>query len=467
MLQDLIPGFGTAYVVSEWAIRLLMLIIVPLRRSPEATRSWLLLIFFLPIPGLLLYLAIGRPKFPQWRTDRSLQIAPLFKDVSNGLAQMEAPGPLPALARKLGGFPAVHGNHIAFLQDYDGTIDRLIADIDAAERHVRMIAYIFADDATGQRVIAALGRAAARGLPCHVIIDSFGTHRWLKGVMTALEAAGVKVHEALPFHLLRARTRRDMRNHRKLFIIDGLIGYAGSQNIVNKDFRPGVTNQELVVRVTGPVVAEMTALFLADWFLETEEKLDDVVAIPSIQADGAVAQLLPSGPDYPLKGLETLLIWQIHAAERQVTITTPYFIPNEALLDALTTAARRGVAVDIIVSAIADQMLVSLAQRSYYSELLAAGIRVHLFRDYLLHAKNMCIDGTLAIVGSSNVDIRSFQLNEEVSLLLLDPVSVDALATIQRGAIARSDPVDLEQWRKRSRLRKTTENAARLVSPLL
>jgi len=470
MISELLPTLGTFYVASEWIIRFLMLVVVPLRRTAEATRSWLLLIFFLPIPGLLLYLAIGRPRFPQWRTDRARRLAPFVRRLSDDLAAAgdgaDISEPLPALVLSLGGLPATAGNAIEFLDDYDATIDRLVTDIDGAAQHVRLLVYLFADDETGRKVIAALARAVARGVACHVLIDTFGSHAWLRGTVARLDAAGVHVRAVLPFRILRSRTRRDMRNHRKLFVIDGAIGYAGSQNIVNKDFRPGITNQELVVRATGPVVAEMTALFLADWFLETEEMLAEDVAIPAATG-AAVTQLLPSGSHYPLNGFETLLIWQVHAARAQVVITTPYFIPDEALLGALRTAVARGVTVDIIVSAAVDQPLVSLAQRSYYDDLLHAGVRIHLFRGFLLHAKHVCVDGTLAIVGSSNVDIRSFQLNDEVSLLLLDRPSIAGLETIQHGYLARSDAIDLATWRRRPWPRRLAENMARLVSPLL
>jgi len=470
MITNLLPGLGTFYVTSEWIVRLIMLVVVPLRRPAEATRSWLLLIFFLPIPGLLLYLAIGRPRFPQWRSDRARTLVPFIERVSDdlGAAGDGADGSeaLPTLVRSLGGLPATAGNAIEFLDDYDATMDRLVADIDAATLHVRLLVYLFADDETGRKVIAALGRAVARGVPCHVLIDTFGSHAWLRGTVAKLDAVGVHVRAVLPFRILRSRTRRDMRNHRKLFIIDGTIGYAGSQNIVNKDFRPGIVNRELVVRATGPVVAEMTAVFLADWFLETETMLADAIPIPSATGT-AVTQLLPSGSHYPLNGFETLLIWQVHAARAQVVITTPYFIPDEALLGALRTAVARGVTVDIIVSAAVDQPLVSLAQRSYYDDLLYAGVRIHLFRGFLLHAKHVCIDGTLAIVGSSNVDIRSFQLNDEVSLLLLDRASIAGLERIQHGYLALSDAVDRTAWRQRPWPRRMAENMARLVSPLL
>lgn len=457
------------YIV-EWLIRLAMLLVIPFRRSAAAARSWLLLIFFLPIPGLLLFLAIGSPRFPAWRVERFRQMRGFLTELAGRLrsegATVSGESEITSLAEKLGYLPAVGGNSIELLDHYDEAIERLIADIEAANVSVRICTYIFADDAVGLRVIDALGRAVKRGVPCHVLVDVVGSHRWIRRTLRLLQANGVHARAALPFRPLRHRTRRDMRNHRKLYIIDETIGYAGSQNIICRDFRPGVVNRELVARVIGPAVAEMTAVFLTDWFLETEQLLDEAPAIPKSAGESRL-QVLPSGADYPLEGFQTLLTWQVDRARREVVLVTPYLIPDDGLLAALSTAVLRGVDVRVIVSAVADQPLVNLAQSSYYDELLTCGVRIFRYREFLLHAKTLRIDGELGIIGSSNVDIRSFQLNEEVSLLLMDGPSLDRLSQIQDGYVAGSDELRVDEWRRRSPLRKLGEGAARLVSPLL
>jgi cardiolipin synthase len=469
MFVRLFPDLGTGYLVLEWIIRIGMTLIVPFRRSPGATRSWLLLIYFLPVPGALFYAAIGRPQFPQWRTERFASLAGFYDRLRQSLVpaeQTDGYEESAALVQRVGGMPKVAGNGVELIDDYDAVIKRLVTDIDAAKLHVRILVYLFADDATGMKVIDALGRAKQRGVDCHVLIDPVGSYKWLKGTRAALQAAGVETKEALPFRYLRGRTRRDMRNHRKLFLIDGMIGYAGSQNIVAKDFRPGITNHELVARVTGPIVAQMTGAFMADWYLETEVILEENIALPPSNGE-VTAQLLPSGADYRCEGFQTFLVWKIHRAERHVLITTPYLIPDEDLLSAMRTAVLRGVVVDLVVSAIADQKLVNMAQRSYYQELIDGGIRIHRFRNFLLHAKNVSIDGSTAVIGSSNVDIRSFQLNEEVSLVLYGVDAVAPLEAIQLGYLNASDPVDPARWKRRPALHKIGENIARMVSPLL
>jgi len=476
MIASLMSGTSlvfleTAYVIVIWAIRLFMIATVPLRRSPQAAASWLLLIFFLPIPGLLIYLAIGRRAFPKCRADRFAQLAPFFAETAERMAKATPLGhrisqDVVDLATRLSDLPAVNGNMLEFLDDYDDIIDRLIVDIDAARRHVRLLIYIFADDSTGRKVLAALARAVRRGVACHVLLDPVGSRSWRRRTLTALRVAGVDVRETLPVAPWRPRKRADMRNHRKLFITDGVTGYVGSLNIVDKNFCPGITNQELEMRVTGPVVAAMTAIFIADWFMETEVMLETEIYVPPASGT-AISQVLPSGATYPLMGFETILIWQIHNARKRVILTTPYFIPDDALISAMHTAVARGVEVILIVSAVADQKFVQLAQSSYYDDLLCGGIRIHLFGRYFLHAKNVSIDGNLGIVGSSNVDIRSFQLNEEVSLLLLDRPAIAKLEAIQAQALEQSAAIDLETWRQRPKLQQIGEGLARLVSPLL
>lgn len=471
-------SWATIYLMSEWAIRLAMLVVVPFRRSPEAAKGWLLFFFFLPWPALLVYVLIGRPGYPKWRQERFARLPVVFKAVVSRLREVtakEQPN-LPAnlsqaavLIQNLGRFPSLGGNGAELLSDYDGTIRRIVEDIDQARSHIHLLFYIFADDATGQSIIAALTRAVTRGVTCRVLIDALGSRAWSANVVKALEEAGVSVRLVLPVDLLRRKSARaDLRNHRKIAVIDGDIGYVGSQNIVNADFNPRVMNQELVIRIVGPAVLELQAIFVTDWFLETQQVLDSPVLFPEPrQAGTIVAQVLPSGPDYPEAGVERLVEALVHGARKRVVITTPYFIPNEALLHALTTAVLRGVDVHLVLSRPVDQFLVNLAQRSYYTELLESGIKIHLYRDKLLHAKHLSIDHGVSLIGSSNIDMRSFILNSEVSLVLFDRDLNARLREEQERYFAASDQLVRSQWANRRLSKKIVENIARLMSPLL
>lgn len=478
----MIPLMGEAlavgYVVVEWSIRLAMIAVVPIRRSPEAARSWLILVFLLPIPALLIYLLIGRPTYPRWRRERFLRLpavlAAASKEISHSryCRRPELPGNLsdPALlVEKLGQFPTVAGNDLEVISRYDEVIDRMIADIGAAQHTVHLLFYIFADDETGLRVIDALQRAAKRRVKCRVLIDAIGSRRWARRVATLLIPAGVEVRLALRVGLLRRRSARaDLRNHRKIAVIDSRVGYLGSQNIINAEHREGVINEELVARVVGPVATEIQTVFIADWFMETDEEIANPVLFPhNPPGGGVVAQVLPSGPDYPEAGIGHLLVSLVHGARERVIITTPYFVPDEPLLQALKTATLRGVEVRVVLSNVTDQMLVNLAQRSFYSELLFAGIQVHLYEKAFLHAKHITFDDEIAILGSSNVDIRSFVLNAEVSLIVFDKTVVAQLKHQQSRYFVSSNALSLREWERRPIANKVAENLARLASPLL
>ncbi len=466
------------YLLSEWVIRLIMLVYVPQRRSPAAARTWLLLIFVLPWPGLILYAIFGRPYVPSNRRRMQERISQTIRTTGQRYFQPCAIHPeLPpqflravTLAKNLGDFPILGGNEVELLNDYDGTIERLIADIDLAGRHVHLLYYIFADDRTGHRVADALLRAVSRGVTCRVLIDSLGSKGARRSLAPRMRAGGVEVLESLPVRLLgRDRARFDLRNHRKIAVIDGQVAYVGSQNLVDADFKAPIVYEELVARVTGPVCRQLQAVYLADRFLETGQPLHDAEFFPEpVASSGDIAaQILPSGPSYSHANNQRLIVALVHAAQERVVMTTPYFIPDEPLLQAMQTAVLRGVAVHLIVSQAADQFLVCFAQRSYYEDLLAAGIAIHVYQPRFLHAKHLTIDDSVALVGSSNFDLRSFLLNEEVSLLVYDPRVVARLRDIQQQAFAASHKITLDEWRRRPLVTKTVQNIARLVDSLL
>lgn len=471
-------AWAIAYLAAEWSIRLVMIVVVPLRRSPEASRSWLLLVFFLPIPALVIYLLIGRPSYPRWQRQRFVRLPAILAAASREIAHSrfcrrpDLPATLagPALLiEKLGQFPALAGNDVKLLSDYDDVIDRIVADIDQAQQTVHLLFYIFADDETGRRVIDALDRAARRGVKCRVLIDAIGSRQWALGVSKLLAPAGVEVRLALRVGVFRRRSARaDLRNHRKIAIIDSLVGYVGSQNITNAVSRRNIANEELVAQVVGPITTELQAVFIADWFMETDEELAMPALFPHHHPDaGVVAQVLPSGPDYPDAGIGHLMAALVHGARERVVVTTPYFVPDEAFLQALKTAVLRGVEVHLVVSYLTDHVLVKFAQRSYYSELLLAGIHVHLYKGGFLHAKHVTFDDEIALLGSSNVDIRSFVLNAEISFFAFDRGVTAQLQREQIRCFGASETLTFDAWEKRMIAHKICENLARLAGPLL
>ena len=466
------------FFVVEWIIRLVCVIAIPYRRAPSTAKAWLLLIFFEPLLGLLLFAFFGRAKLPKQRQAVVDRLHEVFADLYERMGRqpnIQHPqldrglDQAVVLAENLGHLPILGGNQAELLPAYDDMNTRLVADIDAAKHHVHLLFYIFADDAATAPVLAALGRAVARGVVCRVLFDYVGSGKLRKAIVPRLEGMGVQVHAMLPASLLRFRRGRyDLRNHRKIAVIDGRIGYTGSQNMIRADFKPGLTFQELMVRVTGPIVLELQYVFVTDWYQETLEVLDDGLLFPQPEATGRIAaQTLPSGPAFITENNQRVIVALIHGARKRVVMTTPYFIPDEPLLQAMQTAVLRGVEVHLVVSQAADQLLVSLAQRSYYGQLLDAGVKIHLYRAAFLHAKHLSIDDDVALIGSSNLDIRSFALNAEIVLIFYDAGIAAQLHEVERHYFAQSDLVREDEWPQRSAASKIVQNLARMMSPLL
>jgi cardiolipin synthase len=266
------------------------------------------------------------------------------------------------------------------------------------------------------------------------------------------------------------RARRDLRNHRKIAVLDGGVGYTGSQNLVDAyDYKGrGLTNEELMVRLEGPVVRQLQAIFLTDRFLETGRDVDEAPLFPALSRAGTVfAQALPSGPTYEAENNERTFVQMLYGARRRIVVTSPYFVPDRPFVEAMQAGAARGLEVHLITPRQADQWLVRLAQESFYEELLAAGVKIHLYRPGFLHAKHISVDDDIAAIGSSNIDMRSFTLNEEAMVVFYDRGLASDLARIQERYIRNSDLLHKEVWARRPPLRQTAQQLARLVDSLL
>lgn len=454
-----------------------MLVYVPQRRTAASARTWLLLIFLLPYPGIVLYALFGRIYLPRRRIEmqdlasRTIRKAQeqFGKDSVSAVSVPARLVPIAALAQRLGDFDAVDGNYLELLPDYGDVIDRLIADIDAAERHVRLLFYIFQDDVTGRRVADALMAAVKRGVSCTLLVDAVGSKQAMKHLAPCLRTAGVAVHAALPVGFFRRSTARfDLRNHRKIAVIDGCIGYTGSQNITDAEFVKDHPNEELMVRVVGPVVRHLQGVYFADWFLETglEPEPDEILRdMPG--TGSSMVQVVPSGPGFRRQNGQELIVAMLYAARERVVITTPYFVPDEPFLQALRSATARGVRVHLVVSKHANQPVTQFAQRAYYDDLLDAGILIHLYEPRFLHAKHLTIDDQLALVGSTNMDIRSFALNEEINLLVYDPAVVTQVRRLQERYFEQSELLSSHEWHRRSLVARIAQNTARMADSFL
>jgi cardiolipin synthase len=470
------------------AINITAIIVIPRGRKPTAAMAWILLIVLIPGVGILLYLLIGNAKLPRKRRDEQARIDEIIRSRAAlaNVAATDASWPewfrrVVEQNERLTGLPAVDGNSATLFEDYNATIDAMAAEIDTATRFVHVQFFITAWDDTTRGFFSAMERAVARGVTVRLLADHIASRNYpgVKETFAELDRIGVKWAWMLPFMPFKGKFQRpDLRNHRKILVVDGRVAYLGSQNLIDrsydtaKNIKRGLQWQELMARLEGPVVASADAVFLSDWLIETGELIDSehvpIGETPVVESSEAlVCQVVPSGPGYTTENNLRLFLSLIYGATKKVIITSPYFVPDEAMVYAITTACQRGLDVQLFVSEQADQWLVGHAQRSYYSVLLEAGVRIFMYpAPYILHAKHMSIDDDIAFIGSSNMDIRSFSLNAEVSLLVRGEQFVDRMREVEQAYRDAGRELTLEEWRNEPARAVFLDGVARLTSAL-
>jgi cardiolipin synthase len=361
------------------------------------------------------------------------------------------------------------------MEDSNSAVETMIADIDAATDHVHLTFYIWLTDRNGLKMVEALKRAAARGVTCRAMADDLGSRDLIRSAhWKDLAAAGVHVASALPIGnplLKPLRGRLDLRNHRKILVIDDQVTYCGSQNcadpefLVKKKYAPWV---DVMIRFEGPIARQNQYLFASDWMSYANEDIDELLK-QSIDAPrhGMTCQVIGTGPTFRFSAMPELFESLFHAARRELTITTPYYVPNSSMQDALCAAAWRGVTTTIVFPARNDSWVVGGASRSYYEELLEAGVKIHEFEGGLLHAKTLTLDGDITLMGSANMDRRSFDLNYENNILFYDPQLTAEMRARQDQYMARSHPVTLDRVRGWSLPRRLWNNTLATLGPIL
>ena len=460
-------------------------------RTPASRVAWVATIMCLPIIGVVAYLFLGETSIGRERVHR-LDEAERRLAAPSG-AGTEPGDPVAAtvsdLCRSINGFGPTPGNRVVLLGDpaaspanptldCDRAIKELIEAIEAATEHIHVSFYIWLDDGNGGRVADAITAAARRGVTCRVMADALGSRDFVRGPRwRQLREAGAHLQISLqdiPRMGNAAVGRVDLRNHRKLVVIDNRIAFCGSQNcadpqfLVKAKYAPWI---DILLRCEGPVVRQAQHLFLATWIAETGE--EDLYGLPAAAPepkrydDGVVAQMFGTGPTTPGNTMSDAFVSALYAAERELIITTPYFVPDQALLRAVCAAPRRGVETTLVVPARNDSLLVAAACRSAYADLLRSGVRLFEYPLGLLHTKTLTVDARITLVGSANMDRRSLELNFENNLLVLDPVVTATIRDRQLGYISQSTIIKAESvddWPFRARL---INNAIGMASPLL
>lgn len=455
------------------------------RRPTTYVIAWMLIIYILPIVGIILYFAIGEAHLGQQRVKRAQQMRPTiakfiqrledFPDIfTTKVSQVSKP--IFQLCKHQTGLDGINGNHIELLSETDEIFDRLINDINQATSNIEMVFYIWNEGGRANEVENALIAATKRGVICRLMVDSAGSRHFIKtNASKRMRDAGIIIVEALKVNLLRFMFRRlDLRQHRKVAIIDNYISYTGSMNIVDPRFFKQNKHigkwVDIMVRMNGPVTTLMGAIYASDWELETGKYL----ALPQItefaeppEDKKHIMQLIASGPGYTENMIHQVLLTAIYSAQEQIIFTTPYLVPSDDILHAVVTAAQRGVEVIIIVPKKNDSLMVKWASRAFFSELLDGGVKLYQFNDNLLHTKSVLIDNQLSLVGTVNLDMRSLWLNFEITTVIDDAEFARSLSILLQKYLSQSDPVNVSEWKKRPIWQHIIERLFYFFAPLL
>ncbi|MBI5160933.1 MAG: cardiolipin synthase [Micrococcales bacterium] len=467
------------------AFRIAALRVIPRNRRPQTAKAWLLAIFFIPFLGSLAFLIFGSHRLPRKRRPKQREISDYILETTEGIDLVTRDdtwppwfGQVVELNRTLGAMPLVGGNRAEMWADDDVSLAEMTAAVRAAARLIHCEFYILSLDESTADFFDALEEAIQRGVTVRVLLDHLGNvpYPGFRRTTRRLTRMGADWHLMLPVQPLRGRYQRpDLRNHRKLLVIDGRIAFTGSQNVIEtgyqrrRNHRRGLHWKDYMARFEGPIVAGIDALFVTDWYAETDELLEREVpsALEQRNKGGMDCQVVPSGPGFPGENNLRLFNALVYAARQRIVLVSPYFVPDDSMLYAITTAAQSGIDVQLFVSEVGDQFFAFHAQRSYYEVLLKAGVRIFLYAaPTILHAKHMSFDDDVSVIGSSNMDMRSFTLDAEISIMVRDRDFLRRLRELEDSYRESSRELTLETWMNRPLIRKMLDNMARLTAAL-
>jgi cardiolipin synthase len=456
-----------AYAVF-FLLQLVVLVRLLLRPNREASSrtAWIVVVALVPALGIVADLIFGETNIGRKRVERAKSVIASLPPLSTllpagtgGGAQTSADevDSLFRLGKSVNGFGAIGGNRAHLTQDSNDAINCMVADMDAAKEHIHLSMYIWLTDNNGLKVVNALKRAASRGVTCRAMADGLGSREMIESPhWQDLRSSGVRVGVALPIGnpLLRPfHGRIDLRNHRKIIVIDNSITYCGSQNCADPEFRvkpryaPWV---DAMIRFEGPVALQNQYVFASDWMTYVDEDIRDVLTeYTAVSQPGFRAQVIATGPTVRASAMPEVFSTLMFSARETLTITTPYYVPSESMQAALCAAANRGVETTIVFPARNDSFVVAAASRSYYADLLRAGVKIFEYKKGLLHTKSLTADASVALIGSANMDRRSFDLNYENNILFCDADLTASVRRRQRTYLADSEPVyldDVENW---------------------
>ncbi|MFH1747498.1 MAG: cardiolipin synthase [Planctomycetota bacterium] len=452
------------------------------RKEPMAMLAWILGIVFIPFIGMLLYWLMGSNLVVRRARRRRQRVAHLISRIESWTHQQldidraghELPRDLVSVARlgkRLSGMPATAGNEVRVYQESNETYGALEQAISGARHHIHLEYYIWQPDATGYALRDLVVEKAGAGVQCRLLLDSIGCWRLGRRFTEPLAAAGVQLAFFLPLRSFRWQISPHLRNHRKIAVVDGQVAFMGSQNI-GDEYRGRLRKlspwYDTHIRVNGPAALFLQRTFAEDWLFATREDLagEEYFSKPELVGD-SIMQILPTGPDQNVSPLEQIVFAAVSSAQGSIRITTPYFVPSPGLRMALVHAASRGVRVELLLPTRSDSTIMLWAGRSFYAELLEAGVRVYEYDQGVLHSKIVTVDERWCMLGSANMDVRSFRLNFEITALIYDPRVARELSDSIGRFRDRARAIRLGDVRQRRVHQQLAEGTARLLTPLL
>ena len=455
------------------------------RKNASSTWAWLMVLFFIPVLGFILYLIFGRKLSHRnifiWDTKSRLGVE---RRVNEQLAILESDN-IPYKQEVLRQYKELYylhlkhndaiysqNNLINLYIDGEEKFSALIDDLEAATDHIHMVYYIIRQDQLGTKIADILIKKANEGVDVRLLYDDMGSRGLGKRFLRRLRHAGVHVEAFFPPKIPKINLKINFRNHRKIAVIDGKIGYIGGFNIgdeyLGKSEKFGYW-RDTHLRIQGDAVQTLQTRFILDWNQASRERIEynERYYIKAIEHSDVGVQIVSSGPDSDWEQIKYGYIKMILAAKEYVYIQTPYFIPDESLMDALRIAALSGVKIKIMIPNKPDHVFVYWATLSYVGELLNEGAEIYLYQNGFLHAKTIVVDGKVSSVGTANIDVRSFRLNFEVNAFLYDVKMAEKLVAAFKEDIHVSTQMTKHLYEKRSLIIKFKESVSRLLSPIL
>ena len=446
-------------------------------RSPAKSILWMVVLIMLPAVGLIFYIFFGRDyrkkKIVQSNIQHQILPKPEYALGMKDLITSDLPRHLQKTARLLfknsGSHPYID-TKVEVLIDGAETFERIFTDIEQAKKHIHVDFFIIKDDTVGNEMRRLLIRKAQEKVRVRVIYDYLGGFNLSEAYITSLRNAGVYIQPFLPFNRKFGYNKINYRNHRKLVVIDGKIGYTGGINIANRYIFGNRLGKwrDTSVRLEGPAVHGLQNLFLTDWqFVDNKAVIDEKYFPEPKTFSQNVVQIVSSGPDTDWETILQGIITVFSNARKNIFIHTPYFLPPESLMTAIEMAALSGVDVRLMVPYKTDTVLATAASSSYFQRVMEAGVRIYLYKQNFLHSKAITVDNEIGIVGTANMDIRSFEQNFEVNAFIYDEnVAINLRDAFEKDA-EFCEEIDLETWKKRRPIQRIKESLARLFSPIL